>query len=310
MNSSAPSLPSFISSACSFFTILCIDTRRRAYPFPVFSPVNLNALAYVFSYMAPYKAVEFGLLRETEEGMVTETESIWRIWLSGLGRSDGNTAIDKYGITNAWFPFSKPTLRQLLGSRAEETAFIEWQQDLLHSSKWPEVSQNERIHLALEDGDDFMTSGHQFGEGAFGHVEEVTIPTSNKEIVCVRKKIQRPRRLESQRAFFAAFSCEINVMRQISHRHCVELVGSYTDQDSVGILLLPIADMDLATFLNMAPLSKPQSQFLRRSIGCVCSALNYLHKHQIRYAPPFSRSSASDGMTMACLPCLDAITCM
>jgi serine/threonine protein kinase len=237
--------------------------------------------------MAPSKAVEFGLLLETEEGMMTRTDSIWRTWLSGLGRNDANNAIENYGITNAWFPFSKPTLRQLLGSCSDEITFSEWQHDLIHSSKWPEVDPSERVHLALEDGDEFMTSGHQFGHGAFGHVEEVTIPTSSKDIVCVRKKIHRPRKLDSQRAFFAAYSCDINVMRQISHHHCVELVGSYADQDSVGILLLPIADMDLAAFLNTAPLSKTQSQFLRRSIGCVCSALNYLHKHQIRYASPF-----------------------
>jgi len=70
-------------------------------------------------------------------------------------------------------------------------------------------------------------------------------------------------------------------MRRVRHRHCVDLVGSCADMESVAVLSSPVADMDLAVFLDM-DLSKPQYEFLRQSIGCITSALAYLHNLGIR----------------------------
>jgi hypothetical protein len=74
----------------------------------------------------------------------------------------------------------------------------------------------------------------------------------------------------------------MNVMRQVSHQHCVRIVGSYTDYDSVAILSSPVADMDLAAFLDLAELSYEQVVILRRGIGCLCGAIAYLHGKNIR----------------------------
>lgn len=232
--------------------------------------------------MASTEAVEFGLFRQTAEGIITETESIWSVYLSALGRTDASILREEHGITNAWFPFPKHTLRRLLNSRSDEAHFNEWQQDLILNTHWPEASPRELVHVALEDADDFMEVNRHFGHGAFGHVEQVTIPAESKEIVCVRKKIQRPKALNAQQKYFDALMREINVMRRLSHHHCVQLLGSYTDHDFMGILMLPVADMNLATFLDLPYRTDVQTQFLRRSIECLCSALCYLHQERIR----------------------------
>ncbi|KAF2027428.1 kinase-like protein, partial [Setomelanomma holmii] len=85
-----------------------------------------------------------------------------------------------------------------------------------------------------------------------------------------------------QKRVMTAFAREINVMRQVEHQHCVNFLGSYTDFDHVNILSSPIADMDLATFLDR-PIGIEQRKLLYRGISCLCNALNYLHQNNIRH---------------------------
>ncbi|KAF2646198.1 hypothetical protein P280DRAFT_388341, partial [Massarina eburnea CBS 473.64] len=54
--------------------------------------------------------------------------------------------------------------------------------------------------------------------------------------------------------------------------------------ESVNILSSPVADMDLAMFLDLPQLSPRQDGFLRNSIGCLCSSLDYLYEKQIRHS--------------------------
>jgi hypothetical protein len=48
-----------------------------------------------------------------------------------------------------------------------------------------------------------------------------------------------------------AFTREVSVMMQVDHRHCVGLVGGYTDFTTLTIFLNPVADIDLAVLLDM-----------------------------------------------------------
>ncbi|CAN9264429.1 unnamed protein product [Alternaria alternata] len=72
----------------------------------------------------------------------------------------------------------------------------------------------------------------------------------NRHLVCARKKIARPKPLKLHQSIMTAFIREIRVMRQVDHRHCVRFLGSYTDSESVNILSTPVADMDMAAFLD------------------------------------------------------------
>ncbi|KAF1957809.1 hypothetical protein CC80DRAFT_592295 [Byssothecium circinans] len=201
------------------------------------------------------ETIEFRLCQKTDDGTITTSDSLWRIYMSGLGRDDAEVILKEHGITNAWFPFPKLTLRQLLDSRPDELNFDEWQQDLHQSSSWPDTDPSGYIHLSLEDADEIMETNRHFGHGAFGYVRPLTMKTQSAPVVCIRKKVQRPKALKAQRQYFAALSREIHVMRQVSHSHCVQLLGSYTDYNFMGILLLPVADMDLAAFLDLPKLS-------------------------------------------------------
>ncbi|KAL1591341.1 hypothetical protein SLS60_012085 [Paraconiothyrium brasiliense] len=220
---------------------------------------------------------------DTRAGPGMTTSSIWYTILQTIGRDDETTrsAFEMNGVSNTWFPIPRQTLRHLLDSRSSELAFIERQEQGLSNSNWPDGSLDQYFHLALEDGDEIMQPNRILGEGAHGLVEEVKLSNG---LICVRKRISRPKPFKSQKVLFNAFASELNIMRQAKHHHCVQLLGSYTDYDSVAILSLPVADMDLAAFLDLpSALTPNRERSLRRNMGCLCNALAYLHRNNIRH---------------------------
>jgi serine/threonine protein kinase len=56
---------------------------------------------------------------------------------------------------------------------------------------------------------------------------------------------------------------------------------SYTDPDYVGLLITPVAECDLKTFLARRPVQ--QFFVLQNAFGCLTAALQYLHEHRCRH---------------------------
>ncbi|KXJ89027.1 hypothetical protein Micbo1qcDRAFT_177513 [Microdochium bolleyi] len=82
------------------------------------------------------------------------------------------------------------------------------------------------------------------------------------------------------------FENELQVLKLVDHQHIVKVVGSYTDARTVGILMQPVADQDLAAFLE-ASLSGPSSvadrqMRIRNFFGCIATAVDYLHNNSVR----------------------------
>ena len=82
----------------------------------------------------------------------------------------------------------------------------------------------------------------------------------------------------------SSFEREISGMRRVRHVHCVKLEASFTDTDWVRLLCCPVADMNLSELLDQHAEFPEEKSFLRRAIGCITSALAYLHELEIRYA--------------------------
>ncbi|PMD20157.1 kinase-like protein, partial [Hyaloscypha hepaticicola] len=62
--------------------------------------------------------------------------------------------------------------------------------------------------------------------------------------------------------------------------HIVEFVGSYTDASNLAFIMYPVADMDLASYLNQSPARKST---IRTFFGCLSTALQFLHDNGIRH---------------------------
>ncbi|OCL00876.1 kinase-like protein [Cenococcum geophilum 1.58] len=105
---------------------------------------------------------------------------------------------------------------------------------------------------------------------------------------------------------------EITILKKLSHNHIVKLVGTYTYRQFLGLLLWPVAVCDMATFFEdfetvlgenctiddeqsarLTALGLPcESQdslhshgceFLYPKIGCLASAIAYLHEQKVRH---------------------------
>lgn len=201
--------------------------------------------------------------------------------LSRIDRSDSLPTFLEHGISDVWFPFPKHTLRHCLKDNNSEKKFLDVQTELVRQH-WPNHTDKPVPHLIFDDGDEIVKSARILGEGGFAIVEEVTLPTKPLSTVCVRKRISRPRQFRAQKPIMEAFVREIKIMSLVAHHHCVQFLGSYTDHDSLAILSLPIADMDLATYLNLDSLDQEQYKVISRGMGCLCNALHYLHQRKIR----------------------------
>jgi hypothetical protein len=118
------------------------------------------------------------------------------------------------------------------------------------------------------------------GVGGFGQVDKVLSLISFKKYA--RKRVLRAtafggRNAAAQRAFIR----EIGILKRLKHDHIVEFVGSYTDHKYIAVLMQPIADMDLATYLQRADTTKHLE--LRTFFGCLSRALEFLHEQNIRH---------------------------
>ena len=74
---------------------------------------------------------------------------------------------------------------------------------------------------------------------------------------------------------------EIEILKRLKHRHVVEFVGSYTDPRYIGLIISPVAEMDLSTYLARADTAKYWE--LRTFFGCLARALEYLHEQNVRH---------------------------
>jgi hypothetical protein len=138
------------------------------------------------------------------EGEGLALRDLPRKFLTSINREDAIQLLDKYEINNLWLPLPKHNLRHLLKASEDESRFIDFQQSSLLGS-WPSSPLPANWHVAFEDGDDQMVSKRILGEGGFGLVDQVVLSTQPEPTVCVRKRIGRPNKVNSQKKLFEAF---------------------------------------------------------------------------------------------------------
>jgi len=118
------------------------------------------------------------------------------------------------------------------------------------------------------------------GIGGFGQVDRVLSLLSFKEYA--RKRVPRSTLFSGRRTEDVKRSiAEIEVLKRLKHRHVVEFVGSYTDPKYMGLIMSPVADMDLCTYL--AQFDGSRHRELRSFFGCLARGLEFLHGQSIRH---------------------------
>ncbi|KZM24148.1 uncharacterized protein EKO05_0010807 [Ascochyta rabiei] len=198
--------------------------------------------------------------------------------LHKMRRLDLFDKILNFGVTDLWLPLHKRMLRKWLTDDKDTRSFVRCQELCLAH----DIPENlEGRHFSLTDVDELDLSRVKFlGAGGFGEVYHVKSQRNGHHYAC--KTMSRPVRYESHLDLMRNFKREIFGMRRVQHQHCVNLVASCTDMDSVTLLSSPVADMDLSALLN-STLDAHSNKVLRRAVGCITSALTYLHHLSIRH---------------------------
>lgn len=185
------------------------------------------------------------------------------------------------GFTDHWFPVTLHTLPQLKSlTPAIRSTIVDNQGLILTKSIDLEKGEaGKHQHFAKGELLPFQTLGI-LGTGGFGQVDRVRSTISYKEYA--RKRIRRRNVFGNDpAAAVKAFIGEVEILKRLKHRHIVELIGSYTDPACFGIVMSPVAEMDLATYLSIP--GSENYPTLRTYFGCLTAALLYLHDNRIRH---------------------------
>lgn len=137
----------------------------------------------------------------------------------------------------------------------------------------------QHCHFKQGESPPFESKGI-LGNGGFGEVDKVLSQISFKEYA--RKRVLRSfafrdRRKEDVEHFIA----EIQILKRLKHDHVAEFVGSYTDAKYIGLVISPVAQMDLERYLRCD--SAVNCRELRTFFGCLARALEFLHGQKVRH---------------------------
>ncbi|KAI4642766.1 uncharacterized protein J4E79_011382 [Alternaria viburni] len=200
--------------------------------------------------------------------------------LRKIGQLDTIDAFVDSEITDVYFPFTKSTLPEALRDHSARLRFLELQHLVYNREALNLERHAPHGHFSDSTEVPFKKIG-ELGKGGFGYVDRVVSTISHKEYA--RKLILRGKTFKKDKQVLKDFTKELGNLKKLSHKHLVELVGSYTDKRFVAIVMLPVADANLQTFLEKTDFDENSRSFLRPFFGCLTSALCYLHDNRIRH---------------------------
>lgn len=189
-----------------------------------------------------------------------------------LGKPDLTEVFDAEEFSDAGIPFSSDDLRKVMPDLRLRTLFYESQRMVLSNPHRPEHCWDSHQH--------FHTA-----EVPFVHIRTLGRSRSTRVDVVesfltqhryVRKCIIRRGQKSGVRTGLFSYVNNIEVFKELSHRHISTFMCSYSDEYKIAILTQPVADCSLESFLAQVPRPEGAQEFLQSSFGCLAGALHYL----------------------------------
>lgn len=113
------------------------------------------------------------------------------------------------------------------------------------------------------------------GAGGFSTVDEVV----HRE---TKLRISRKTLKNREHSALEELKKEVNVLQKLRHPHIIRYLGAYSKDDKVSILLSPVADTNLAVWLEKSYVEKPAglADTIVKMFGCLASSIRYLHEQR------------------------------
>lgn len=203
----------------------------------------------------------------------------------------------KNGITDILFPSTPKNLPSWFPPSIK-ARFVDTQSIVLTPTLDLEKGENGHHVTFAEGGPIWLESLRELGRGSYGTVDKVRSLVTLK--LYARKRMLKGNNFDTTKKVMKDFKNELAVLKTIKHKHCVKIVsiypiilfrdianvlfhkiGSYTDPQYLGLIMDPVADCDLTTFLMRFRNHPDNRSILRSFFGCLTSALQYLHEKRI-----------------------------
>jgi len=115
------------------------------------------------------------------------------------------------------------------------------------------------------------------GHGGWAQVDCVENVVTGAQLA--RKRFSLRRALAKK--LKESFETEITSLQKLSgHQHIIQYLYSYETEQSLNLLLSPVADCNLHEYLNSDDYDLgDRSDILFQSLGCLASALAFMHQH-------------------------------
>ena len=137
-------------------------------------------------------------------------------------------------------------------------------------------SHHSPRHQGQQEAKNVFKHIRKLGYGAFGAVDEVEHCAS--KIHFARKTIRvSPRRSASS---LVQAQREVTALRRLKHQHIINVLASYSWDGHFAIIMSPVAERNLSEFLlDENATTLPQIPNLSTWMGCLISAVSYIHEH-------------------------------
>ncbi|XTI89863.1 kinase-like domain-containing protein, partial [Cenococcum geophilum] len=109
------------------------------------------------------------------------------------------------------------------------------------------------------------------GRGAYGSVDVVQQCYTGQ--VFARKRSRT-----------TSFHREVEITKRLKHPHIIQFVAAYTQNSSLNLIISPVAESTLRDYLDFPGDQKESESQIHRWVGCLSSALSYIHASRIRHA--------------------------
>lgn len=187
-------------------------------------------------------------------------------------------------ITDIWFPFSENTLPKLL-KQPHRAQFLRTQEavfskalELERGSKLDDDRMNRR-HAHFSHGEPLPFKAIAIlGSGAHGFVDKVVSTLSYREYA--RKQFKRS---AINKKGIKTFLNEVKILKSLRHKHCIDMVGSYSDPQYFVLLTSPVAECNLERYYTMALADRDKLSILQSFFGCLAGTLDFLHSQKVAH---------------------------
>ncbi|EJT72245.1 serine/threonine protein kinase [Gaeumannomyces tritici R3-111a-1] len=205
------------------------------------------------------------------------------LWIMGVS----DETIDRFMAddrTDHYLPYNEGNLPDVIRGAKLRGRFLALQKSV-RCKREGDVAALEAggKHVTLSgDVQTYFYPMMNLGRGRFAQVDKVYSCQTTKTYA--RKMIHRGQSVLEDMTQLAAFQKELKTLKTLSHRHVVQLVGSYTHPTHLGLIMSPVADYDLLGYLLTDQVSSDdRKRTLRGFFGCLVTALAYIHSKKVRH---------------------------